>query len=82
MTNLILALIGLAVALFFGFAIGYLARKQWAQNRKDSVEAKIEKIIIEAKAKQKEMMLAARERHGDFRRRRRPDDGHGGQPDV
>ncbi len=62
MTNLILAIIGLAVALFFGFAIGYLARKQWAQNRKDSVEAKIEKIIIEAKAKQKEMMLAAQEK--------------------
>jgi len=27
--------------------------KAWAQKRKDSIEAKVEKLIVEAKAKQK-----------------------------
>jgi len=50
------------VALAVGFGGGYLVRKQWAQNKKDSVEAKIEKLLLEAKAKQREMMLQAQEK--------------------
>ncbi|MFA5048081.1 MAG: ribonuclease Y [Patescibacteria group bacterium] len=52
----------LLVGLIVGFAIGYLARKQWAQNKKDSVEAKIEKMLIEARGKQKEIILAGQEK--------------------
>lgn len=45
-----------------GLAGGYLWRKSWAQKRKDSIEAKVEKMVVEAKAKQKEMLLAAQEK--------------------
>ena len=55
-----------AAAILFTFVVGlvggYLWRKFWAQRHKDSVEAKIEKMIIEAKAKQKEILLAAQEK--------------------
>ncbi|MFA6594149.1 MAG: ribonuclease Y [Candidatus Buchananbacteria bacterium] len=50
------------LTLVVGFGGGYLARKNWAQKRKDSLESKIEKMLIEAKAKQKELVLAAQEK--------------------
>lgn len=50
------------VTLPAGIAGGYLWRKSWANKRKDSVEAKIEKMIVEAKAKQKEMLISAQEK--------------------
>ncbi len=45
-----------------GFVFGYLTRKQWAKNRKGSIEAKIEKLIGEAKLKQKEILLEAQDK--------------------
>src|SRR3989339_1022351 len=58
----IIIAVSVFAALAAGFGGGYLARKQWAQNKKDSVEAKIEKLLLEAKAKQREMMLQAQEK--------------------
>lgn len=45
-----------------GFVLGYLARKQWAKNRRDTVEARVEQLIVEAKGKQKEIMLEGQEK--------------------
>ncbi|MFA6422087.1 MAG: ribonuclease Y [Candidatus Buchananbacteria bacterium] len=59
---ILIAVLALIVGIGGGFFVGYLARKQWAKNQKDSVEAKIEKLIAESKAKQKEMMLEAQEK--------------------
>ena len=46
-----------AIALFCGIiggvAFGYQLRKIWAFKRKDTIEAKIENLINEAKTKQK-----------------------------
>ena len=50
------------ICLVGGFLVGYILRKQLAKNRKDSIEAKIEKMLIEAKGKQKEILLAGQEK--------------------
>ncbi len=50
------------LALGMGFGLGYYTRKILLQNRKDSVEARIESMLTEAKAKQKEILLNAQER--------------------
>ncbi|MFA6322542.1 MAG: ribonuclease Y [Candidatus Buchananbacteria bacterium] len=55
-------LIGLFVALLLGVLIGYQSRKIWALKRKDTVEAKVENFINEAKAKQKEILLQANDK--------------------
>lgn len=60
--ELILMAVVAVVTLPAGIAGGYLWRKSWANKRKDSVEAKIEKMIVEAKAKQKEMLISAQEK--------------------
>ncbi len=52
----------LVLGLGFGALIGYQMRKQWAKNRKDTVEAKVESLLVEAKAKQKEMLLDAQDK--------------------
>lgn len=62
MNNLIIIGAAAVVCLIIGVAVGYLLRKQWAQNQKDSVEAKIEKMLVESRAKQKEILLQAQER--------------------
>ncbi|MBI5766080.1 DUF3552 domain-containing protein, partial [Candidatus Falkowbacteria bacterium] len=54
----IIAILGLAI----GLILGYWVRKQWVKNRKDTVEAKIEGLITAAKAKQKEILLAAQDK--------------------
>ncbi|MFA6410449.1 MAG: ribonuclease Y [Candidatus Buchananbacteria bacterium] len=55
-----------AIALFCGIiggiAFGYQTRKMWAVKRKDTIETKVENLINEAKAKQKEILLAANDR--------------------
>ncbi|HNW09444.1 MAG TPA: ribonuclease Y [bacterium] len=61
MTTLLFYL-GLAISLVFSFGAGYLTRKQWAKNRKGTIEQKIEKLIVEARAKQKEILLSAQEK--------------------
>ena len=44
------------------FLIGYFLRQRVARSHANSVEAKVEKLINETKAKQQEMMLRAREK--------------------
>jgi ribonuclease Y len=55
-----------AIALFFGviggIAFGYQWRKIRAIKRKDTIEAKVETLINEAKAKQKEILLQANDK--------------------
>jgi len=60
--EIILAGITALVTFALGLGGGYLVRKSWAHKRKDSVEAKIEKSLAEAKAKQKELLLQAQEK--------------------
>ncbi|OGY43468.1 MAG: ribonuclease Y [Candidatus Buchananbacteria bacterium RIFCSPHIGHO2_02_FULL_40_13] len=61
MTNLLIYA-GLVLTLVGGFVFGYIARKQWAKNRQGTVEEKIEKLIIDAKSKQKEILLKGQEK--------------------
>ncbi|MEK7653626.1 MAG: ribonuclease Y [Patescibacteria group bacterium] len=58
----IFILVVLVVGLFGGFGAGYLTRKQWAKNRQGTIEARIEKLLAEAKTKQKEVLLAAQDK--------------------
>jgi len=55
-----------AIALFIGIiggiALGYQLRKIWAVKRKDTIETKVESLINEAKAKQKEILLDANDK--------------------
>lgn len=46
----------------FGVALGYYLRKIWAIRRKDTIEARIEVIISEARAKQKHIQLEANDK--------------------
>ena len=60
-------LIPLIVALFcigavVGIVIGYLLRKKLAQAQVNSAEAKVDKILSEAKNKEQELLLKAKER--------------------
>jgi len=55
-------LIALFCSIIAGITFGYQMRKIWAVRRKDTVEAKIENLINEAKAKQKEILLAANDK--------------------
>ncbi len=62
MENVIIFVGVLVIVLAIGFLLGYLVRKQWAKNKKDSIEAKIEKMLIDAKGRQKEIVLEAQEK--------------------
>jgi ribonuclease Y len=62
MEFIILSAVASLATFAFGIGGGYWLRKSWANKRKDSVEAKIEKALVEAKAKQKEMLLQAQEK--------------------
>ena len=55
-------LIALFMAALLGSAFGYQLRKMWAVKRKDTVETKVEALINEAKAKQKELLLEANDK--------------------
>ena len=61
MSNLLIYT-GLALSLILGLVFGYFTRKQWAKNRKGTIEEKIEKLITDAKAKQKEILLKGQEK--------------------
>ena len=60
--EIIIIACGVVAAFAAGMGGGYAWRKSWAQKRKDSVEAKVEKMLVEGKAKQKELLLAAQEK--------------------
>ena len=61
MSQLILPLLG-AVGLIIGLVVGYFLRKKIAQAQANSIEAKAEKILNEAKTKQQEFILQAKEK--------------------
>ena len=50
------------VGLGGGFGAGYFLRKKIAQAQANSIEAKAEKLLTEAKAKQQEYILEAKEK--------------------
>ena len=52
----------IVVGLLVGVGLGYQLRRMWAVRRKDTVETKVEEMINEAKAKQKEILLQANEK--------------------
>jgi len=55
-------LIALFMAIVFGIAFGYQLRKIWAVKKKDTIETKVEALLNEAKAKQKEILLEANDK--------------------
>ncbi|MBI4133586.1 DUF3552 domain-containing protein, partial [Candidatus Uhrbacteria bacterium] len=57
-TAIIVGLIGGAI----GIAVGYIARKQLAAHNLASAEAKVDKLLGEAKTKQQELLLDAKNR--------------------
>ena len=57
---LILAVTGLS--LIIGLVLGFYARKQWAKTRRDVIETKIDKLITDARTKEKEILLNAQDR--------------------
>lgn len=61
MDNLIIIAV-LFMGVGFGVALGYYLRKIWAIRRKDTIEARIEVIISEARAKQKHIQLEANDK--------------------
>ncbi len=55
-------LIALFMAAVLGSVFGYQLRKMWAVKRKDTIETKVEALINDAKAKQKELLLEANDK--------------------
>lgn len=62
MGNLIIYIVVPIVGFGVGIGLGYYLRKIWAIRRKDTIEAKIENLINEAKAKQKQILLTANDK--------------------
>ncbi len=60
--QIIYAAIALALGLTGGIVFGYQLRKMWAVKRRDTIESKVETLINEAKAKQKEILLEANDK--------------------
>lgn len=60
--NELIILIVAIIALGGGFAFGYFLRKKLAQAQAHSTEAKAERLLIEAKTKQQEYILDAKEK--------------------
>ena len=61
MTNLTWAIVAVAGA-GLGLLAGYFLRKKIAQAQANSVEAKAEKMLTEAKTKQQELIIQAKEK--------------------
>lgn len=55
--QIIYVIVALVLGIAGGVAFGYQMRKMWAIKRKDTVETKVESLINEAKAKEKEILL-------------------------
>lgn len=60
--NIILTLVIALVTAGVGFFIGYIVRKQIARSQANSIEATAEKILLEAKNKQQELLFQAKEK--------------------
>ncbi len=54
--------IALGIGIIGGVAFGYQLRKIWAVKKKDTIETKVEALLNEAKAKQKEILLEANDK--------------------
>jgi len=54
--------IALFIGIIGGIAFGYQLRKMWAVKRKDTIETKVENLLNEAKARQKEILLEANDK--------------------
>lgn len=50
------------ISAVLGIGVGYYMRKLWAIRRKDTIEARIETVINDAKAKQKQFILEANDK--------------------
>jgi len=50
------------VSLPGGLILGYIARKIWAAKQIDTAESKLQNLIQETKSKQKEMIIAAKDK--------------------
>ena len=61
-TTILYILIVAAAAAGVGIALGYFIRKAVAQSKVNSLEARADKILNEAKSKEQELMLHAREK--------------------
>ncbi|MEW6408360.1 MAG: ribonuclease Y [Patescibacteria group bacterium] len=59
MTTIILLI---PLALILGSGIGYILRKSLALKQKETLEAKVQKLITDAKTKEKEMLLGAKDK--------------------
>ncbi len=62
MNNYILAMLAIIVAAGAGLAIGYFLRKKIAQAQANSIEAKAEKILTEARNQQQEIVMQGKEK--------------------
>jgi ribonucrease Y len=62
MNETIMTLVITAGSLVLGLAVGYFMRKKIAQAQANSIEAKAEKILTEAKNKQQDFILQAKEK--------------------
>lgn len=60
MDTIIIISVGISATL--GIAIGYFVRQAVAQQRKNSLEAKLKKLIEDSKTEAKELLLAAKEK--------------------
>lgn len=60
--QLIYIIVTAILGILAGVALGYQMRKMWAVKRKDTIETKVETLINEAKAKQKEVLLEANDK--------------------
>lgn len=58
---MVYVLVGI-IALVIGGGAGYLARKAIARKRKDAIEAKTQNLIVNAKAKEKEILFSAKDK--------------------
>lgn len=56
----------LPIGVLFGVFFGYQMRKIWAVKKKDTIETKVETLLNEAKAKQKEILLQANDKALDI----------------
>lgn len=60
--QIVYIVVALILAVAAGVALGYQMRKAWAVKRKDTVETKVEALLNEAKAKEKELLLEANDK--------------------
>ncbi|MFZ2189761.1 MAG: ribonuclease Y [Candidatus Magasanikiibacteriota bacterium] len=61
MSQELMTIIGVVIGILLGFGLGYYVRKQVAQARANSAEATAEKMLTEAKQKEQDVLLRAKE---------------------